>query len=124
MTQKVARVGIASYERQKQRLMAIARGDHTPAPDEPKIWFSSLESLAQVLSEKNRLLIEIIAEAQPASIAELEALTGRRQSNLSRTLKTMAQYGLVELHREGRTVVPRALYDRIQVDVPVAGPKP
>ncbi|MFM2045888.1 MAG: hypothetical protein RLY86_4464 [Pseudomonadota bacterium] len=108
MTERVVKVGIASYEDQKARFMAIARGDHKPQPDEPKIWFSSIESLAQVLSEKNRLLLEIIAAAKPASIGELEPLTGRKGPNLSRTLKTLARFGLVDLHRRGRAQVPEA----------------
>jgi predicted transcriptional regulator len=113
----VARVGIATYEQQKARLMAIARGEHVPGPDEPKLWFSSIESLAQVLSTQNQLLLEVIAEAKPASLTELETLTGRKKSNLSRTLKTMANYGLVTLRRDGKTLVPTAPYDRVEVEV-------
>lgn len=119
MTQRTVRVGIATYEQQKARLMAIARGEHRPSPDEPKIWFSSIESLAQILSTKNQVLLEMIAEAEPASLTELEALSGRKGPNLSRTLKTLARFGLVELRREGRQVVPRALYDRVEVDLPL-----
>ena len=113
----VARVGIASYEQQKVRLMAIARGEYKPAADEPRIWFSSMESLAQVLSSKNQLLLEIIAVSHPGSIGDLEQLTGRRTSNLSRSLKTLERYGLVSLHKEGKTVVPRALYDRVEINL-------
>lgn len=122
MSTRVARVGIADYEKQKARLMAIARGQYKPAPDEPKIWFSSIESLAQVLSTKNQLLLEVIADSKPASVAELETLTGRKVSNLSRTLKTLERFGLVDLKREGRNLVPRALYDKVTVDVPLTAP--
>ena len=39
-------------------------------------------------------------------------------SNLSRTLKTMSGYGLVELKRgQRRTVVPRVPYDQVRLDV-------
>ncbi len=119
MSERTIKVGIATYEQQKARLMAIARGEHKPAPDEPKIWFSSIESFAQVLSTKNQLLLELIAEAKPASVAELEALSGRKGPNLSRTLKTLARFGLVELQRQGRTLVPRAVYDRVSVELPL-----
>lgn len=119
MTERVVKVGIATYEQQKARLMAIARGEHKPAPDEPKIWFSSIESFAQVLSTKNQLLLELIAEGKPASVAELETLSGRKGPNLSRTLKTLARFGLVELRRQGRTLVPHAVYDRVSVDLPL-----
>lgn len=119
MTERVVKVGIAPYEQQKARLMAIARGEHKPAADEPKIWFSSIESFAQVLSTKNQLLLELIATAEPGSVTELEALSGRKGSNLSRTLKTLARFGLVDLQRHGRTLIPRARYDRVSVDLPL-----
>ena len=115
--QNTIRVGIASYEQQKARLMAIARGEHKPASNEPKIWFSSIESLAQVLSSKNQLLLEIIAVSKPTSIGELSQLTGRRPPNLSRSLSTLERYGLVSLEKKGKAVIPRTVYDRVEVDL-------
>jgi predicted transcriptional regulator len=50
-------VGIASREAIKRRTIAIAKGELCPAEDEPRVWFSSLESLAKVLSERNLLLL-------------------------------------------------------------------
>ncbi|MBI5418511.1 MAG: hypothetical protein HZA60_00320 [Deltaproteobacteria bacterium] len=40
------------------------------------------------------------------SLRELEEATGRRSSNLSRTLKTLARYGIVELVRTERKLRP------------------
>jgi predicted transcriptional regulator len=53
----ILKVGIAPMEQFKARTMAIARGEYKPSPDEPKIWFSSPESFAQVLSGKNQALL-------------------------------------------------------------------
>jgi predicted transcriptional regulator len=86
---KALRVGIASYEDMKARTMAIARGTLRPKAGDPKVWFPSTESLARVLSAKNRTLLATIREAQPQSLAGLALLTGRQKSNLSRTLKTL-----------------------------------
>ena len=98
----------------------ILRGELTPGPDEPKLWFPSIESLARVLSDKNRALIDLIIERRPQSLAELEQLSGRARSNLSRTLKNMARFGLVELvEGEGRALQPRVPYDEIQLDLPM-----
>ena len=98
--------------------MAIARGDLKPAPGDPKIWFPSTESLVRVLSEKNRLLLGAIRKSEPKSLAELAELTGRKKSNLSRTLKTMQRYGIVTLKREAQgRVVPRVSYQRVSVDL-------
>jgi predicted transcriptional regulator len=110
---RILRIGIASREEIEARSMAIARGEYRPCADEPKVWFTSIESLAQVLSSKNQLLLELIARSKPASMAELAKLSGRQPSNLSRTLNTMERYGLVRIRREGTRRIPEALYDRI-----------
>ena len=116
---KILRIGIAPYEEMKKRTMAIARGDLKPGGNEPKLWFTSIESLARVLSDKNRVLLNLIIEHQPKSIAQLEVLSGRAKSNLSRTLKSMERFGLVELLKgEGGTVRPRVPYEEIQLDLP------
>ena len=117
---KTLRVGIADYGRMKARTLAIARGEHKPGTGEPKVWFSSVESFAKVLSQRNRDLLTLIAAEQPASLTQLAELSGRKKSNLSRTLKTMSQYGFVEL-KEGRrrALVPRVPYDRVSLDVPL-----
>ena len=41
--------------------MAIARGERRVAAGEPKVWFTSTESFAKVLSAGNRELLRIIA---------------------------------------------------------------
>ena len=119
---KTLKIGIADYDQMKARTMAVARGEHTPAKGEPKVWFNSIESFARLLSEHNRLLLELIARERPRSLTELAALAGRSKSNLSRTLKTMSQYGLVELHPGARgTLVPRVPYDQVRLDVSLTG---
>jgi len=117
------KVGIASYEQFKKRTMAIARGEYRRAAGEPKVWFSSIESFAKVLSERNRELLGVIAETKPQSLNELAVATGRAKSNLSRTLKTMERYGLVRFERgKGRTLVPRTPYTDVVLDVSLRMP--
>ena len=101
-------VGIASQQVIRARALAIARGDHQPSPSEPKVWFTSMRSLAEVLSDDNRALLRVIRERKPKSLSQLAEFTGRAPSNLSRTLKTMERYGLVEMRRTLRTVQPIA----------------
>jgi predicted transcriptional regulator len=120
---KTLRVGIASYEQMKARTLAIARGEYRPATDEPKVWFRSSESFARVLSDRNRALLGVIAESTPESLARLAELTGRKKSNLSRTLKTMERYGFVQLSRGARgSVIPRVPYQRISLTLPLSKP--
>jgi predicted transcriptional regulator len=118
---RTLRIGIAPYEQIKARTLAIARGQHRPSPDEPKVWFTSIESLAQVLSTNNKLLLQLIARTNPASVSKLAELSGRHKGNLSRTLKTMERYGLVSLTKDAHGhVVPRVAYERLSLDVDLA----
>jgi predicted transcriptional regulator len=114
----VLKVGIASYDEMKARTMAVARGERRVAAGEPQVWFTSMESFAKVLSAGNRELLRVIAEQAPGSLDELARLTGRAKSNLSRTLKTMAGYGLVELERGERgRITPKVVHDRVALEV-------
>jgi predicted transcriptional regulator len=113
-------VGIASKEALKKRSMAIAKGEYVPKRGEPKIWFSSLESFAKVLSERNVELLNVIAEHQPKDYSELVRLSGRSKPSLSRTLRTMERYGLVELEEgEGQRIIPHVLYTDVEVKYPL-----
>lgn len=101
-------IGIATQQDIRKRALAIARGEHQPRPGEPKIWFTSMRSLAEVLSDENRALLRVMREQKPESLNQLAVLTGRAPSNLSRTLKTMEHYGIVEMRKTDRTVRPIA----------------
>lgn len=120
-----ARIGIMPLEQYKQRTIAIAKGIYKPKKDEPKIWFTSIKSLAHVLSEDNQLLLKLIIENEPKSVSDLEALTGykRKANNILRTLRTMELYGLVKLeesrnktHRGRSPLMPKALYDKFDIE--------
>ncbi|PVE44156.1 transcriptional regulator [Limnohabitans planktonicus] len=99
-------VGILSQEKIRERMLSIARGDYKPKSSDPKIWFTSMRSLAEVLSDDNRALLKVIQDSKPQSISSLADITGRKPGNLSRTLKTMSNYGFVEMKRENRHVRP------------------
>ncbi len=114
--QKTIKVGIMPQEEYKLRTIAIAKGEYTPKKDEPKIWFSSLKSMAQVLSNENQELLKTILKNKPQSLKELEDLTGRAKSNLSRTLKTLERYGIVELHKRSNSLVPEVLATHFMVE--------
>jgi len=108
-------IGVMPQEQIRARASAIARGDYKPKPGEPKVWFTSMKSVAEVLSDSNRALLKIIRETEPQSVAELAKVTGRQRSNLSRTLKTMSRYGLVDLRREKKNVRPIAKVSDFQI---------
>ncbi len=115
---KTLKIGIASYEDMKARTLAIARGELRPKAGDPKVWFTSPESFARVLSNRNRALLAQIADTQPSSLHELAASTGRTPGNLSRTLRTMERYGLVRLHKGERGKLrPEVPYREVQLEM-------
>lgn len=85
------------------------------------VWFPSTESFARILCADNRAMLALIAQTSPGSLDDLVELTGRAKSNLSRTLKLLAGYGIVRLERRGRKVAPKLLCDRIELILPLVG---
>ena len=112
------KVGIASRETYKKRTMAIVRGEYVPKKDEPKVWFESLQSLSQVLSDQNRDLLRLIIQTHPKSLHELAERSGRATSNLSRTLRNLERYGLVDLKPgPNRQLVPKVNYSGVALEM-------
>ena len=124
------RVGIMPLKRVRDYTLAIANGTYKRKPTEPRIWFTSIKSFAAVLSDENRELLRIIHDNKPESIADLEQMTGRKASNLSRTLRTMAHDGLVRLEngsqgRGRRAVRPVAVARSVNLTLDIGfGDKP
>ncbi|CAK8724688.1 Putative transcriptional regulator [Candidatus Electrothrix laxa] len=100
-------IGIISKENYIKRTLAIAKGAYKPRKDEPKVWFESTKSMSQVLSAENQELLRVIIANKPRSITELEGITSRKKSNLSRTLKTLEKHGIVELNKIKGKIIPK-----------------
>lgn len=110
------KIGIMSRRDFRQYTIDIAKGKYKPAPDAPKIWFDSVESMAQVLSAPNRELLRLIREHKPQSLAELATMSGRKKESLSRTLRTMSEHGIVKLDKGSHNAtIPQVLADTFEV---------
>jgi predicted transcriptional regulator len=117
---RAVKVGVMPLDAFKKRTIAIAKGEYKSKADEPKIWFTSMKSLAHVLSEENQALLKLIAEIEPQSIKALEDATGRKSNNILRTLRKMEHYGFVKLLKgvQGRgraALIPKVSYNCIQI---------
>ena len=55
-------IGIMTQEKIRERMLAIAKGEYKPKHSEPKIWFTSMKSLAEVLGDDNRALLKTIRD--------------------------------------------------------------
>ena len=89
-------IGIMPQDKIRERIYAIAKGEYKPKPSEPKIWFTSMKSLAEVLSDDNRALLHVIKDSQPESISSLAEMTGY----YSHMEKLKAHYSLQEIQGE------------------------
>jgi len=116
MSPKTLKIGIATAEEFRALTRAIARGEKERDAGGPKVWFESLQSAAQVLGGENKKLLQTILDRHPASIRELEEMTGRKSSSLSRTLKTMERYGIVSLTKVKNQVKPEVNATEFQIE--------
>lgn len=97
-------IGVMSPERICERFRAMMKGAYKPEPGEPKIWFASMQSLAEILSDENRAL--------------LAKTTGQKPGELTRTLKKMANCGVVELKRGRKYLRPVAKAVEFRIVIP------
>ncbi|MDX8412417.1 MAG: hypothetical protein R8K46_11195 [Mariprofundaceae bacterium] len=115
---KTIRIGVASDQEIRSRVLDISAGRIKPSPQEPKIWVRSIDEFRKLLSEKNVNLLAAIRRLRPNSVSDLARSLHEDQGNLTKRLKMLATFGLVELEEGKRTrgrmaLVPRVTFDRI-----------
>ena len=106
----------------REEMRGVARGERaaSPLPAAPLLAALSREALD---------LLGVVLRERPESVAALVTLTGRSQSNVSRSLQLLARHRLIRLVREGREVRPEPIAQAVRVDLatgtyeatPVAG---
>lgn len=112
-------IGVASTTFIRQYTMDIASGRIKPKETDPKIWVSSVESVGRLLNAENLAMINIIRTQHPSTISDLAKLMNREQSNVSRTLKRMAEFHIVDLEETHGKKMPVVNWDEISI-VPMA----
>jgi len=105
-----ALIGVMPENEFRQRVMAIVSNEYLPEENESKIWFSSLNAVAQILSPENLALLDMMDREKPESISQLARLAGRAVSNLSATLSTLEKHGFVKKVKGKNCMKPVALY--------------
>lgn len=117
MKKRILRIGIAPREHIHARMLEIAKGVRKQRADEPRMWFTSYEALASVLSKQNMLLIEMIRDAEPESITELAKKVRRTKTNVLRSLKILKEFEIVDFDEgKGGRKAPRLNYDAFVVE--------
>lgn len=128
MSARRLNIGIRSAaERSKALREAVRRvaqgGDRTP--QEPVLYFESVEELRRILTDKRLELLMAIIRQRPVSVDELAGLVGRDYKNVSTDLALLERLGLVGLQRgrgKGRAQMPTVPYDEIRVTIDLRGP--
>jgi hypothetical protein len=110
-------IGVMPQEQIRARAIAIAKGEYTPKPGEPRIWFTSMKSMAEVLSDQNRALLEVIRETNPDSMAVLAKATAGRSGPARSFVESYAirRISMETLNRTARAAPRRQQYGRKSV---------
>ena len=101
---KVVRIGILPQTEIRGRMLAIASGKLKPKSSDPRIWFTSMRSLSQVLSDENRALLEVIRTARPASISRRAAKTLKPISPVEATRTRAESFGRIPEYLSARMI--------------------
>ncbi len=86
------------------------------------VYFTSLEAIRKVLTEKRLQLLHVIKEQEPNSVYILSKIVKRDIKNVNDDLQLLKDIGLVSITktRKGRErVIPRVNYDKIQLEIGV-----
>lgn len=110
-------IGVISPKAMAERLLAGARGEQVVRPGDPKVWVSSVDALMRVLTPENRHLLSVIRQEKPPSVSALAERVGRDQSNVSRTIGKLEQYGLVRLVPAGREKRPEVPVSHLRIEL-------
>ena len=113
----MTRYKVRSHAALREEMKAVARGEKPAPADAAEPSFESAEVLLRLLTPENRILLRLIRDEQPQSVADLARLSHRAEPNLLRTLGKLEAFGLIEMRAEGRRRVPISRVKRLSVEI-------
>ena len=108
---------IQSMRSLRDEMKAVARGERRAPADAAKPSFNSVDAVVRLLTPDNRRLLALIRDRKPQSVAELVAMTGRAQPNLTRTLAKLEAVGFITMKSDGRRKTPTIAVKKIVVEI-------
>ena len=104
----------------------LDRGKKEPLSGQETLYFTSIDELRQVLTDKRLELLRLIHAKKPRSITELATLAKRDFKNVNADVHLLARLGLLNLAEEkvgagcrGRKP-PCVSYAAVSVEIPLA----
>ena len=110
-------IKVQSLRSLREEMKAVARGDRPAAAEAARPSFNSVRAVVRLLTPENRQLLALIRDHKPQSVAELVALTGRAQPNLTRTLAKLEAAGFITMKTIGRRRIPSVAVKKIVVEI-------
>jgi predicted transcriptional regulator len=111
------------WEEEKQVARRLDRGERDPEWAQDTLYFTSLEELRQVLTDRRIKLLRLIHKERPESIKALATLAGRDFKNVNADVHLLARLGLLDLgeektspQRRGRKP-PQVPYAAVSVEI-------
>lgn len=108
---------IQSHKDLRNEMKAVARGEKPAPADAARTSFESAEVLLRLLTPENRMLLRLIRDERPQSVADLARLSKRAEPNLLRTLGKLEAFGLIEMQSEGRRRIPISRISKLSVEI-------
>ena len=113
------------WKEEKIAARGLDREEKESHSEEETLYFTSIDELRQVLTDKRLELLRLIHTAKPGSIKELAALAKRDFKNVNADVHLLARLGLLKLaqetvepRRRGRKT-PRVSYAAVSVEIPL-----
>jgi predicted transcriptional regulator len=111
------RIKVQSLGASRAEMKRVARGERKAPADAGRASFNSVAAVVRLLTPANRLLLAVIRDRKPPSVAALAEMTGRAQPNLTRTLAKLEAAGFVRMTAAGRRKAPSVAVRRIVVEI-------
>lgn len=115
-----------AWAQEKSVARRLERGERDPQWAQDTLYFTSLEELRQVLTERRVELLRLIHKKRPGSIKALADLARRDFKNVNADVHLLARLGFLELteekagpKRRGRRP-PRVPYAAVSVEIPLS----
>jgi predicted transcriptional regulator len=114
------------WKEEKKAARGLDRGPKEPRSGEETLYFTSIDELRHVLTDKRIELLRLIHTAKPGSIKELAALAKKDFKNVNGDVHLLARLGLLNLadekvkRRQHGRKAPRVSYAAVSVEIPLA----